>query len=287
MLIIAHRGAWAETALPEQTRASFEAAFALGTDGVECDVRLTADGEVVCHHDATAERLTGVRVAISEATLAELRSLDWDATTPGAASGGILTLAELIEICRDAARPVVLAIELKHPNPAGVDLDAAVIRVLADAGWNAGDATLGSVRVSLMSFNPESLGVLLRVVSAEHVTLLTTEAGIDDIAYAIDTADADAAARAALEARLSAALAAARDLIEAGAVGGVGPDIDTVRATPAAVRRWIDAGRTVRVWTVDEREDAALCAGLGVQQIETDRPRDLLAWRDAPETMEP
>lgn len=286
MLIIAHRGAWAETGLPEQTRASFEAALALGADGVECDVRLTVDGEVVCHHDATAERLTGARVAISDATLAELRALDWDATAPGTASGGIVTLAELIDLCLDAARPVVLAIELKHPNPAGVDLDAAVIRVLADAGWNAADATLGTVRVSLMSFNPESLGVLLRVVPAEHVTLLTTEAGLDDIAYALDTAGADAAARAALEARLSAALAAARDLIEVGAVGGVGPDIDTVRTAPATVRRWIDAGRTVRVWTVDAREDAALCAGLGVQQIETDRPRDLLAWRDAPGTME-
>ncbi|MET0735305.1 MAG: glycerophosphodiester phosphodiesterase family protein [Microbacterium sp.] len=280
MLIIAHRGAWAETGIPEQTRAAFEAAFALGADGVECDVRLTADGEVVCHHDATAERLTGSTVAVHDARLAELRDLDWEATSTEA-SGGIVTLAELIGICRAAARPVVLAIELKHPNPAGVALDAAVLDVLAAAGWDPETSTIGDVRVSLMSFNPESLAVLVPVVPAVQVTLLTADAALDDIAYAVDASGADAASRAVLEAQLAAALAAARELIEAGAVGGVGPDIDTVRAAPASVRQWVEDGRTVRVWTVDDPADAELCADLGVQQLETDRPRALLSWRDS------
>lgn len=281
MLIIAHRGAWAETGLPEQTRASFEAALHdVGADGVECDVRLTADGELVCHHDATAERLTRDPRAISESTLAQLRALDWDATTD-LASGGIVTLAELIDICRAAARPVVLAIELKHPNPAGTAVESAVLEVLAASGWDAATSTIGEVRVSLMSFNPESLPVLLPVVPGEHVTLLTAEAALDDIAYAVDTTQTDAATYALLEAQLVAALAAGRRLIEAGAVGGVGPDIATVRDDPSAVARWVEAGRTVRVWTVDDYADADLCADLGVQQLETDRPRALLAWRDA------
>jgi glycerophosphoryl diester phosphodiesterase len=218
MLIIAHRGAWAETGLPEQTRASFEAALhEIGADGVECDVRLTADGEVVCHHDATTDRLTRDPRAVAESTLADLRSLDWDSTTE-LTSRGIVTLAELIDICRAAARPVVLAIELKHPNPAGTALEAAVLDVLAASGWDASTSTIGEVRVSLMSFNPESLAVLLPVVPAEHVTLLTAEAALDDIAYAVDTAQVDAAAYALLEAQLAAALAAGRALIEAGAV---------------------------------------------------------------------
>ncbi|MET0813417.1 MAG: glycerophosphodiester phosphodiesterase family protein [Microbacterium sp.] len=281
MLIIAHRGAWAETGLPEQTRASFEAALHdVGADGVECDVRLTADGELVCHHDATAERLTRDPRAISESTLAQLRALDWDATTD-LASGGIVTLAELIDICRAAARPVVLAIELKHPNPAGTAVESAVLEVLAASGWDAATSTIGEVRVSLMSFNPESLPVLLPVVPGEHVTLLTAEAALDDIAYAVDTTQTDAATYALLEAQLVAALAAGRRLIEAGAVGGVGPDIATVRDDPSAVARWVEAGRAVRVWTVDDYADADLCADLGVQQLETDRPRALLAWRDA------
>lgn len=274
MLILAHRGAWAETGLPEQTRGAFEAAFAMGADGVECDVRLTADGAVVCHHDATLDRLTGDPRGVHELTLPELSALAWDA-----ASGGPVTLAELIGICRAAGRPVVLAIELKHPNPAGTALETAVLRVLSEAGWDAAASAVDEITVSLMTFNPESLPALLPVVPAEHVTLLTADAALDDIAYAVDTSETDAAARSALEAQLAEALRVGRSLIDAGAVGGAGPDIDLVRREPDTVRGWIEGGRTVRVWTVDDPADAALCASLGVPQLETDRPQALLAWR--------
>ncbi len=275
MLIIAHRGAWAETGHPEQTRASFEAAVVVGADGVECDVRLTADGEVICHHDATLERLTGSALVVHESTLAEIRALDWPT-----GSGGPVTLAELIDIARTAGRPFVLAIELKHPNPLGVAIESAVLRVLDGAGWNAAASRIGDITVSLMTFNPESLPVLLEAVPSPHITLLTADAVLDDIAYAVDASEADAAARAALEAQLAAALAAGRALIDAGAVGGAGPDIDLVDREPDAVRRWVAAGRVVRVWTVDEPAQAARCAALGVQQLETDRPAALLAWRN-------
>lgn len=276
MLIIAHRGAWAETGLPEQTRAAFQAAIDMGADGVECDVRLTADGEVVCHHDATLARLTGEPSGVHELTLEQIRALAWDP-----ASGGPVTLAELVALCTAASRPFVLAVELKHPNPAGTDLEAAVLRVLADAGWEAATARIGQVDVSLMTFNPESLPVLLPVVAAARITMLTAEAVLDDIAYAVDTSEADAGARAALQEQLTQALTLGRSLADSGAVGGVGPDIDLVRREPDAVRGWVAAGQTVRVWTVDDPEDAALCAGLGVQHLETDRPRALLEWRSA------
>ena len=47
--VIGHRGA--AGLAPENTLAAFEKALALGVDGLEMDVRLTADGEVVVHHD--------------------------------------------------------------------------------------------------------------------------------------------------------------------------------------------------------------------------------------------
>ena len=50
-LVIAHRGAPREA--PENTPAAFEAAIALGADAVEFDVRRTADGELVVHHNAS------------------------------------------------------------------------------------------------------------------------------------------------------------------------------------------------------------------------------------------
>ena len=50
-LVIAHRGASRDA--PENTVAAFEAAIALGADAVELDVRRTADGVLVVHHNAS------------------------------------------------------------------------------------------------------------------------------------------------------------------------------------------------------------------------------------------
>ncbi len=49
-MIIAHRGA--SCAEPENTIAAFRRACELGADGVELDVRRTADDRLVVHHDA-------------------------------------------------------------------------------------------------------------------------------------------------------------------------------------------------------------------------------------------
>lgn len=49
-LVVAHRGVSAE--FPENTLAAFRAAASRGADGVELDVRRTADGALVVHHDA-------------------------------------------------------------------------------------------------------------------------------------------------------------------------------------------------------------------------------------------
>ena len=55
--IFAHRGASAHA--PENTLAAFELALAQNADGIELDVKLTADGHVVVIHDATVDRTTG------------------------------------------------------------------------------------------------------------------------------------------------------------------------------------------------------------------------------------
>ncbi len=52
MLVLAHRGYHAEA--PENTLAAFAAAIALGVDGIETDVRLSADGVAILYHDRLA-----------------------------------------------------------------------------------------------------------------------------------------------------------------------------------------------------------------------------------------
>jgi glycerophosphoryl diester phosphodiesterase len=56
-LLLGHRGARAEKAIPENTPASFDLALASGCDGFEFDVRLSADGQAVICHDATSHGL--------------------------------------------------------------------------------------------------------------------------------------------------------------------------------------------------------------------------------------
>jgi len=71
--IFAHRGASAHA--PENTLAAFELALAQGADGIELDVKLSADGKVVVIHDATVNRTTGASGRVKDLSLAEMRSL--------------------------------------------------------------------------------------------------------------------------------------------------------------------------------------------------------------------
>lgn len=73
-IIFAHRGASAHA--PENTLAAFELAVEQGADGIELDVKLSADGHVVVIHDTTVDRTTGASGHVKDMTLADLRALD-------------------------------------------------------------------------------------------------------------------------------------------------------------------------------------------------------------------
>lgn len=85
-LVYAHRGS--SEALPEHTLAAYLRALDEGADGLECDVRLTRDGHLVCVHDGRLERTSNGRGWVSARTLAELAELDFGSWHPGAAQGG-------------------------------------------------------------------------------------------------------------------------------------------------------------------------------------------------------
>ena len=74
ILNVAHRGG--ESHAPENTFAAFDNVPSLGTNWVESDLRISADGEVVLIHDATVDRTTDGTGAVCEMTVAELEILD-------------------------------------------------------------------------------------------------------------------------------------------------------------------------------------------------------------------
>jgi len=71
-LIYAHRGV-SDTAI-EHTKEAYLTAIKQGADGFECDVRLTADKEIICFHDATTKRTHNVDLRISSTSFAELNA---------------------------------------------------------------------------------------------------------------------------------------------------------------------------------------------------------------------
>ena len=73
MLNIAHRGF--KGAYPENTMLAYEKAIEVGADGIEFDVHLTKDSELVIIHDETLERTTDGKGLIKDKTLQELKKL--------------------------------------------------------------------------------------------------------------------------------------------------------------------------------------------------------------------
>lgn len=145
----AHRGASADA--PECTLPAFELALAQGADGIEFDVQLTRDDEVVVIHDETLERTTDGTGWVADHSLAELRALDASAGREGFAGTRIPTLDEVLEL----ATGVILNVELKNSRLRYKGLEERVLQILAD--HSAGD------RVVLSSFNHYSLRYLMHV----------------------------------------------------------------------------------------------------------------------------
>jgi glycerophosphoryl diester phosphodiesterase len=282
--IFAHRGASRQFA--EQTRAAYLQALAEGADGVECDVRLSRDGHPVCVHDATLDRTSSGTGDVADYTLQELRELDfasWKGAVIPPEYGGLadqfLSLDDLLDLLQVPDREIELAIELKHPSPAGLRLEEKVIAYLMRQGWDPESSRLGKISISFMSFNPDSVRHLLEKVSPHRVCQLVADVGPEDIREELPLGPL---AAAALYNVVRRALHDGERNIESHAVGIAGPGVEYVRAHPDRVRRWLADGTRLRVWTVNEPEDVHLMHRLGVHEITTDCPAAVRELLDGP-----
>lgn len=73
MKIIAHRGF--SGIYPENTMLAFKKAIEIGADGIELDVHLSKDGQVMIIHDEALKRTTGLDGVVSDYTRAELEKI--------------------------------------------------------------------------------------------------------------------------------------------------------------------------------------------------------------------
>ncbi|WP_412100752.1 glycerophosphodiester phosphodiesterase [Corynebacterium aurimucosum] len=167
--IIAHRGynGW----YPENTYRAFEEALKLDVAGVECDVNLTKDREVVVIHDQTVDRTSDGTGSVGDMTLEELRTLNFGTHED---PQRILLLDELVDLIESYPGKQLL-IETKHPSPFGARLEESVAEVLRNRHLDA------DPRFSLISFNPEAIVRFRNLLpSLRSFLLLEPDAGLPD-----------------------------------------------------------------------------------------------------------
>lgn len=262
--IFAHRGSSA--AYAEHTRAAYLQAISDGADGVECDLHLTSDGELFLLHDEKVDRTSDGTGHVADMTLSQLRALDFSswhgAAIPaefGTTAEQLLTLPELLDILATAGRPIGLALEFKYGDIFNPDLIEAALLTLRGRGWNPETSLLENIEVSFMSFQPDAVVLLAQQVNADMLCQLMEIVGPADSLQKLR-----------------------RELIDDGVAGLAGPGVDYLRAHPGDAARWLAAGRTLRVWTVDTEEDLDYCLDAGVTQLTSNKPsqlRDMIKQR--------
>lgn len=120
--VFAHRGGAALR--PENTLVAFDHGLSLGADGLEFDVRLSRDGIVMVHHDATLDRTTSGRGPLAAFTADELGRLDAGHSFEGfrGAAGGVPTLEAVLR--RYPSVPLIIELKVNDPVLAHRTIDA-------------------------------------------------------------------------------------------------------------------------------------------------------------------
>jgi glycerophosphoryl diester phosphodiesterase len=240
-LVFAHRGGRALG--PENTIPAFDAGLAAGADGLELDVHLSSDGEVVVCHDATLDRTTDATGPIAARSAAELARInatlrfgvDLEHVWAGERAG-IPALRDVLGRYRDA--PVIIEIKTGAPEAA-----RAVVEVVRDVG--AVD------RVCVGSFS---------LIAVQAVRIFEPK---------IPTSGSRKEGQLALY-RSWLGLSPGRVAYRAFQVPEQAGRLRVV--TPRFVRALHRANVALQVWTVNEESDMRRLFDWGVDGIITDRP---------------
>jgi glycerophosphoryl diester phosphodiesterase len=263
--VVAHRGATAEA--PEHTLAAYRHAADVGADAVECDVRMTRDGVLVCVHDRSIGRTSNGRGVVSTLHLAELEQFQFgprrrrlsrwkddeivtDADEPDLENGLVLTLERLLEYVTSTPGTVRLAIETKHPTRHARRVEQELMRCLRRYGLLDGD------RPAEWGGRPA-----FRVMSFSQMAVRRVRA----LAPGVPTVQL-----------IGKRLRPVRTDLLSGSMHAVGPGVALLRAHPGYVAQAHAAGKEVHVWTANDPSDVDFLHGLGVDALITDRPGDVL-----------
>jgi glycerophosphoryl diester phosphodiesterase len=249
--VFAHRGGCALG--PENTIAAFDLGVACGADGLELDVHLSADGEVVVCHDPTLDRTTNMSGPLARLTADELRRVDAACRFAGERGDycfrnqavGIPTLAEVLHRYRDL--PVIVEMKVNSP-----DMGRAVAEVVR--------AAAAAERVCAAGY-----GALSAAAARAALPEMATSASHPEVRLALYRSWAGWPVR---QARYGCYQVPEK----AGLLRVV---------SPRFVRHAHRAGLEVQVWTVDDERDMNRLLGWGVDGLISNRPDLAVRVRDA------
>lgn len=262
--IIGHRGASHDA--PQNMKSAFELAIAKKADGVETDLHITRDGQIVVHHDYFIDTHSDGTGCIEFMDLAELKALRFNAKEGDPASGEtLLTLAEMLAICRDME---IINLELKF---ALNDREKLVKTVLEEV-----EKSQLKENIIFSSFDPVLLELVKQTDPSWKVGLLTglqahhgmrREMALYVLTMAQVEITAEMIERINHNPSLDEQVAALSFTPEY-----LHPDYRSVLADEDLVARMREQGIGVNPYTVNEPQDLRKLAELGCNAVITDRP---------------
>ncbi|MCQ2011001.1 MAG: glycerophosphodiester phosphodiesterase [Sporolactobacillus sp.] len=235
--VYAHRGS--KCNCPENTLDSFEEAMRVGSDGIELDVHLTKDQQVVVMHDEKIDRTTNGKGQIKSYTLEELKQFDAGSWfSPKFKGTRVPTLIQVLELLADY--PGVLNIEFKTDRNVYPGIEARVAQLV--------DHYRPHLPVVYSSFNHESLIRLKKINPTADIALLLWERLVEPWRYTQQ-------------------------------VGATAQHLWQPTAFSETAAQLQEHGLKVRAWTVNQPKNMQLAFEMGLDAIITDHPEAALDLR--------
>ena len=238
--IFAHRGASAYA--PENTLEAFRLAMEQGADGIELDVQMTKDGELVVIHDETIDRVSNGNGAVRDYTLEELKQFSVSNHFEQYPDVKIPTLREVLELVKPGTMEI--NIELKTGIYWYPQIEQKVLELVKEEGMEE--------RIIYSSFNHYSV---------QKIRELSPEA---ETAYLIGDVMLDVA-----------------DYTRNTGIKGLHPALFHVKMADF-LKEYKESGIALRVWTVNDKDQIRWLIDEGVDAVITNYPdRGLEARKEA------
>ena len=229
-LVWAHRGASGYA--PENTLAAFQKAVDLGADGVELDIQLTKDDQIVVIHDETIDRTSDDKGWVKDYTLEELRAFNYNRTKPEYKHADIPTMREVFELLKPTG--LFINIEIKTGVVFYEKIEEKILALTKEMGMED--------RVCYSSFNHYTVTRIHELKPDAEFGFLYADGPIDMPSYGVKHG-----------------------------VNALHPALYNLQYD-GFVKECKEKGLKLNVWTVNERPYMEMCCQYGVDAIITNYP---------------